>query len=168
MASGDNRPAAEDIDARDLVIGVIATRWNTEIVQRLTDGARRAIEHAGATRRDITVPGAFELPLAARSVIGSGTVDAVVVIGAVIRGETTHYELVADGCARGVMDVQLATGVPIGMGVLTVENEAQARARSQPAGGHNVGEEATQAAIEMAILTRREAGSREGREEPPG
>lgn len=159
MASGDNRPTAGDLDARDLVIGVIATRWNAEIVERLTDGAWRAIEQAGATGRDITVPGAFELPLAARAVIDSGTVDAVVVVGAVIRGETTHYELVADGCARGVMDVQLGTGMPIGMGVLTVENEAQARARSQAAGGHNVGEEATQAAIEMAVLTRRESST---------
>ena len=159
MASGDNRPTAEDIDAHDLVIAVIATRWNAEIVERLTDGAWRAIEHAGATGRDITVPGAFELPLAARAVSDSGTVDAVVVIGAVIRGETTHYELVADGCARGVMDVQLGSGIPIGMGVLTVENEAQALARSQAAGGHNVGEEATHAAIEMAILTRRESAA---------
>lgn len=103
------------------------------------------------------MPGAFELPFAARAVIASGTVDAIVVLGVVIRGETTHYELVADGCARGVMDVQLATGVPIGMGVLTVENETQALARSELPGGHNVGEEATLAAIEMAILARREA-----------
>jgi len=122
------------------------------------------VVHAGSdvvgdTRRDITVPGAFELPLAARAVIESGTVDAVVAIGAVIRGETTHYELVAEGCARGIMNVQLTSGVPIGMGVLTVEDQTQALARSQPAGGHNVGEEATQAAIEMVILTRREAAS---------
>lgn len=165
MAGGDNRPTVEVLDARDLIIGVISTRWNTEIVERLTHGAWRAIEQAGATRRDITVPGAFELPLAARAVIESGTVDAVVVIGAVIRGETTHYELVADGCARGIMDVQLNSGVPIGMGVLTVENKTQALARSQPTDGHNVGEEATQAAIEMAILTRREAFPQQ--EQPP-
>lgn len=162
MASADNRPTGGQLDAGDLVIGVISTRWNTEIVERLTLGAWRAIEQAGATRRDITVPGAFELPFAARAVIESGTVDAVVVIGAVIRGETTHYELVADGCARGIMDVQLTSGVPIGMGVLTVEDRAQALARSQPADGHNVGEEATHAAIEMAILTRQEASSPQG------
>jgi 6,7-dimethyl-8-ribityllumazine synthase len=156
MASGEHRPAAEQLDARDLTIGVISARWNAEIVNRLSHGAQRAIEATGAKRRDVTVPGAFELPFAARAVIGSGTVDAVVVLGAVIRGETTHYELVAEGCARGVMDVQLASGVPIGMGVLTVENEAQALARSELAGGHNVGEEATLAAIQMAILSRHE------------
>ncbi len=160
MASGDQRPARpadEQLDARGLTVGVVATRWNTEIVQRLADGAGRAIEATGAARRDISVPGAFELPFAAQAVIASGTVDAVVVLGVVIRGETTHYELVADGCARGVMDVQLASGVPIGMGVLTVENESQALARSEPAGGHNVGEEATLAAIEMVLLVRRGA-----------
>jgi 6,7-dimethyl-8-ribityllumazine synthase len=157
MARASQRPALGDLDASTLVIGVISTRWNADIVQRLTDGAWRAIERAGASGRDVTVPGAFELPFAARAVIGSGTVDALVVVGAVIRGETTHYELVADACARGIMDVQLASGTPIGMGVLTVENESQALARSEPAGGHNVGEEATAAAIEMALLSRAEA-----------
>ena len=100
------------------------------------------------------MPGAFELPLAAKVLAESGTVDAIVVVGAVIRGETTHYELVAGECARGTMDVQLNTRVPIGMGVLTVENIAQAEARSQGPGGHNVGEEAAQAAAELAILWR--------------
>ena len=156
MASGDQRPAAEPLDVRGMVVGVIAARWNAAIVDRLLEGAYRAIEATGATHRDVAVPGAFELPFAARAVIESATVDAVVVLGVVIRGETTHYELVAEGCARGVMDIQLATGVPIGMGVLTVENEAQALARSEPAGGHNVGEEATLAAIEMALISRRE------------
>jgi 6,7-dimethyl-8-ribityllumazine synthase len=103
------------------------------------------------------VPGAFELPFAAQSVISSGTVDALVVLGAVIRGETTHYELVSEGCATGIMQVQISTGIPIGMGVLTVEDDAQALARSEPAGGHNVGEEATSAAIEMALLAAEEA-----------
>lgn len=163
MASGQHRPTAEQLDAGDLVIGVISARWNAEIVERLTHGAWRAIEQAGAIRRDVMVPGAFELPFAARAVIESGTVDAVVVVGAVIRGETTHYELVADGCARGIMDVQLTSGIPIGMGVLTVENETQALARSEPAGGHNVGEEATLAAIEMALLSRHEASTLRGR-----
>ncbi len=157
MTRGDRRPKSEHADAHDLAVAVISARWNPEIVERLTHGAWRAIEDAGATRRDLVVPGAFELPFAARAVIESGTIDAVVVVGAVIRGETTHYELVADGCARGIMDVQLGTGVPVGMGVLTVENETQALARSEPAGGHNVGEEAARAAIEMAILSRREA-----------
>ena len=157
MTSKEHGPAAEQIDGSGLVVGVISTRWNAHIVERLVEGARRAADEAGSTLRHLTAPGAFELPFAAKSMIESGTVDAVVVVGAVIRGETTHYELVADGCARGVMDVQLSSGVPIGMGVLTVENEAQAFARSEPGGGHNVGEDATRAAIEMALLARSES-----------
>ncbi len=156
MARTEHRGDIAALDARGLVIGVIASRWNAAIVDRLALGAYRTLDATGARWRDISVPGAFELPLAARAVIESGTVDAVVVLGVVIRGETTHYELVASGCARGVMDVQLATGVPIGMGVLTVENESQALARSESQGGHNVGEEATAAAIEMALLASSE------------
>lgn len=155
MASGENRPSAEAPDARHLTVGVISTRWNTEIVERLVAGAQRAIAATGAASVSDVVPGAFELPFAARALIRSGRVDAVVVVGAVIRGETTHYELVSEGCAQGVMQIQLETGVPIGLGVVTVENEAQAMARSEPAGGHNVGEEATLAAIEMALLSAR-------------
>ena len=98
------------------------------------------------------MPGAYELPLAAQLLARSGTVDGIVVIGAVIRGETTHYELVAGECGRAIMDVQLATDTPIGMGVLTVENEAQAKARSEGEGGHNVGEEAATVAVELAVL----------------
>lgn len=157
MAEPGKRPSSEQLDARALTIGVISTRWNSHIVDRLAAGALRAIEATGSGHRHITVPGAFELPMAARAVIASGTVDAVVVLGAVVRGETTHYELVANGCANGIMEVQLASGIPIGMGVLTVENEQQALARSEPAGGHNVGEDATRAAIEMAILSGQEA-----------
>ena len=157
MASKEHGPRNTPIDGSGLVVGVISTEWNAHIIERLLGGVERVVNSAGSSARHLTVPGAFELPFAARSMIGSGTVDAVVVVGAVIRGETTHYELVADGCARGVMDVQLTTGVPIGMGVLTVENEAQALARSEPDGGHNVGEDATRAAIEMALIARDEA-----------
>lgn len=155
MASGDHRPDIEHRDAQHLVVGVIRTQWNTEIVDRLVEGAQRAIEASGAASISVTVPGAFELPFAARALITSGKVNAVVVLGAVVRGETTHYEIVSEGCAQGVMQVQLSTGVPIGMGVLTVENEDQALARSQPEGGHNVGEEATLAAIDMTLLAER-------------
>ena len=103
----------------------------------------------------VEVAGAFELPFACRSVAQSGRVDALIAIGAVIRGETTHYELVSEECARGLQDVQLATGVPIGFGVLATENLDQARARSEPAGGHNVGADAAAVAVEMARLVER-------------
>jgi 6,7-dimethyl-8-ribityllumazine synthase len=152
VATGDHRPTVGTLDAGHLTIGVISTRWNEAIVDRLRDGAERALRATGADSHAVSVPGAFELPMAAKIVIESGRVDAIVVLGAVIRGETTHDEIVSEGCARGVMDVQLATGVPIGLGVVTTENEDQAMARSEPAGGHNVGEEATIAAIEMALL----------------
>ena len=154
MASGEQRATVGPLDARGLTVGVVATRWNEAIVERLREGARRALEATGASSRSVSVPGAFELPFAAQTVIATGAVDAVVVLGAVIRGETTHYELVSQGCAEGAMQVQLGTGVPIGFGVVTVENEEQALARSEPAGGHNVGEEATLVAIEMALLCR--------------
>lgn len=102
-----------------------------------------------------SVPGCFEIPLAAKVISESRTVDGIVCVGAVIRGETTHYEIVSEECARGVQRVQLDTGVPVAFGVVTVENEAQALARSEGPGGHNVGEEAALVAVEMAVLVSR-------------
>jgi 6,7-dimethyl-8-ribityllumazine synthase len=156
MASGAHR--AEPLQATDgarLRVGVITARWNGAIVDRLAAGAARALTEVGATAVFATVPGSFELPYAAKVLATSGEVDAIVVLGTVIRGETTHYELVSEGCAQGVMRVQIDTGVPIGFGVVTVENEAQALARSEGPGGHNVGEEAAHAAVEMARLRER-------------
>jgi 6,7-dimethyl-8-ribityllumazine synthase len=138
--------------ADGLVVGVVSARWNADIVEQLTDGACRAIVAAGATPLKVTAPGAFELPFAASVLARSGRVDAIVVVGCVIRGETTHYELVSEGCAQGVMRVQLDTGVPIGLGIATVENRPQAVARSGGPGEHNVGEDAARAALEMAVM----------------
>ena len=144
---------AVDIDGSHLRVAIIGTRWNSELVSRLTDGAKRGLVSFGVTSiTESSVPGAFELPYAANVIARSGRVDGIIVVGAVIRGETTHYELVAGECGRGIQDVQLKTQVPIGFGVLTVENEAQAIARSEGAGGHNVGEEAAAVAVEMAVL----------------
>ncbi len=154
MAGPAARPALPDgLDASGLVVGIVAARWNADIVERLSAGARRAVDAVGARAREISAPGAFELPFAAR--VLAPHVDAVVVLGAVIRGETTHYELVSENCASGVMRVQLDTGVPIGFGVLAVDYRRQAFARSEGPGGHNVGEEATLAAVEMALTARR-------------
>lgn len=137
-------------------IGLVRARWNQEIVDRLADGVQRGLD-AMKVRNvvEAAVPGCFEIPLAARLLARSGEVDAVVCIGVVIRGETTHYELVAGECGRGIQDVQLSTGVPALFGVLTVENEAQAMARSEGPGGHNVGEEAALGAVEMARLCQK-------------
>ena len=156
MASGDERSEVpEGTSGAGLRIGVVRARWNAAIVGRLAEGVTRGLDGLGVTDRvDVTVPGSFEIPMAAKLLAASGTVDAVVCIGAVVRGETTHYEIVSGECARGVQQAQLDTGVPILFGVLTVENDAQAEARSQGPGGHNVGREAAEGAVEMALLAR--------------
>jgi 6,7-dimethyl-8-ribityllumazine synthase len=162
MASGDERAdVPEGLSGADLRIGVVRARWNPGIVDQLAEGVARGLDALGVMERvECSVPGSFEIPMAAKLLAHSGTVDAIVCIGAVIRGETTHYELVSGECARGVQQAQLDTGIPILFGVLTVENHAQAEARSQPAGGHNVGQEAAEGAVEMARLARRLAPAR--------
>lgn len=155
-AASPNR-AQPSLDGRGLRIAVVCGRFNDLVTTRLLDGVRRGLSSCGVADGDVTVawvPGAFELPLAARAHAESGAHDAVIVLGAVIRGETTHYEIVSSECARGVQDVQLATGVPVMFGVLTVENLEQAEARSEAAGGHNVGEECALGAVEMVGLIR--------------
>mgnify|MGYP001820845303 CR=1 FL=1 len=156
MASGDERAQVpEGLDGSGLRVAVVRARWNAEIVDRLAAGVGRGLADLGVTEVEtIEVPGCFEIPFGCKVLAESGRVDAVVCIGAVLRGETTHYELVSEGVAKGVQDVQLATGVPIAFGVLTVESADQAHARSQDAGGHNEGEEAAQVAVEMASLQR--------------
>ena len=156
MASGDLRAGHPGVEAgKGLRVGIVRARWNSAIVERLRDGARRGLTGTGVLEADIVevaVPGSFEVPFGARVLATSGRVDAVVCLGMVMRGETSHYDLVAGECAAGVQQVQLTTGVPVGFGVLTVENEDQALARSEGPGGHNVGEEAAWVAVEMAGL----------------
>ncbi len=156
MATGDERATVPDgLSGEGLRIGVIQARWNRVIVGRLADGVDRGLrQHGVTTVIQHSVPGSFEIPMAAKLLAETGRVDAIVCIGAVIRGETTHYELVSEACGTGVLRAQLDTGVPILFGVLTVENEAQALARSEGPGGHNVGEEAALGAIEMARLAQ--------------
>jgi len=159
MGTTDDRAVAPaDLDGTGLRIGLVRSRWNAEIVERLCAGVERGLLHLGIPFDDIvveTVPGSFEIPMAASILARSGEVDAIVTVGAVIRGETTHYELVSEGAAQGIQQVQLTTGVPVAFGLLTVENRDQALARSQPPGGHNVGEEAAIVAVEMARLAAR-------------
>lgn len=159
MASGESRGAApEDLDGTGLRIGLVRSRWNADIVERLCAGVERGLLHLGIPFDDIvieTVPGSFEIPMGASVLARSGEVDAIVTIGAVVRGETTHYELVSEGAAHGVQQVQLSTGVPVAFGLVTVENHDQALARSEGPGGHNVGEEAAFVAVEMARLAER-------------
>ncbi len=154
MAEKDVGTSA-DLDGSGLRVALIRTRWNPEVIDRLAAGVDRALAECGiADHHVVEVPGAFEIPFAARTLAASGRVDAIVAIGAVIRGETTHYDLVSEECARGLQDVQLSTGIPTGFGVLATENLEQALARSEGADGHNVGADAARVAVEMAILAR--------------
>lgn len=151
-----DRRETPDLDGTGLRLAVVASRFNDQVTWRLLDGVRREFATLGVTEwGEHWVPGAFELPFAAKTVARSGTVDAIVCVGCVIRGETTHYEEVAGQCASGIQQAQLETGVPIAFGVLTTEDLDQALARSEGEGGHNVGVDAAQVAVEMARLVRR-------------
>lgn len=144
-------------DGRGLRIGIAASRFNGAITTRLLKGALDALKEGGVERADITLawaPGAFELPLLARFLVTDSRVDAVVTLGAVVRGDTGHYEVVSGECARGVQAVQLRTGVPVVFGVLTVNTVDQALERSLP-DQTNKGREAALTAIEMATLLGR-------------
>jgi len=146
------------LDGAGLRIAIVCGRFNDHITVRLLDGVTRGLAAAKVNPAAVTtvwVPGAFEVPLAAKAFAESGKVEAVIGLGCVIRGETTHYETVAGECAAGIQRAQLATGVPIVFGVLTTENLDQALARSEADGGHNVGEEGAATAVEMALLLRR-------------
>jgi 6,7-dimethyl-8-ribityllumazine synthase len=127
-------------------------RFYEELAERLVGGARAVLEEAGAEEIDVfDVPGAFELPLAARYAAESGRYAGVVCLGAVIRGETSHYDHVCAEAARGIQEVQLRTGVPCGFGVLTCETMEQALARSGGAKRHQ-GRDAAHAVLEMASV----------------
>jgi 6,7-dimethyl-8-ribityllumazine synthase len=136
---------------------VVAARFNPLIVRSLVDGALDGLRRHGVTDDDITVvwvPGSFEAPLAAKRLAASGRYAAVICVGAVIRGETDHYDYVAGQAAAGVAQAALATGVPVIFGVLTCDTLEQAINRAGGKGG-NKGFEAALAAIEMANLLRR-------------
>ena len=136
--------------------GIACSRFNGSITWRLLEGALTGLDDCGVDRGDVKVawaPGAFELPLLARALATHGAVDAVICLGAVIRGETGHYDVVAAQCAAGIQQVQLDTGVPVAFGVLTTDTVDQALDRSAP-GPSNKGREAALTAIEMFRLVR--------------
>jgi 6,7-dimethyl-8-ribityllumazine synthase len=140
--------------AREMSVLVLAARFNDFVVDRLLDGALDAWERHGGLPSKVTlarVPGAYELPLAAKRFAASGRYDCVVALGCVIRGDTPHFEYVAGEAARGISQAALDTGVPVAFGVLTVETPAQAEERADPA-RMNKGGEAMETALEMALL----------------
>jgi 6,7-dimethyl-8-ribityllumazine synthase len=131
-------------------VGVVVSRFNAALGDRLLAGALRALSEAGVAERDIivvTVPGALETPLALQRLAQAADCDALVALGAVVRGETYHFEIVANESAAGVASVQLEFGIPVGNGILTTDNEDQANARANAKGF-----EAAQAALELANL----------------
>jgi 6,7-dimethyl-8-ribityllumazine synthase len=129
-------------------VGIVASRFNEELVSKLLERARKAAEKLGAQSTVVSVPGALEIPSALQWLAQTGRFDALVAIGCVIRGDTYHFEVVANESARGVMDVALQCGLPIANGILTTNDEAQAEARLDK------GAEAVRVAIEMAKLRK--------------
>ncbi|MEA2516717.1 MAG: 6,7-dimethyl-8-ribityllumazine synthase [Actinomycetota bacterium] len=141
-------------EAKHLRVAIVASRFNEAIVERLVEGALECLKQHGVSDEytaTVWVPGAFELPVTAKRVASSGEFDAVVCVGAVIRGDTPHFDYVAGEAARGITDASMETGVPITLGVLTTDTMEQAEDRAGGPVG-NKGFESALAAIEMANL----------------
>src|SRR6266508_5777033 len=145
------------LDATSMRLAIVAARFNGDVTKLLLDGAVDALRGFGLDTDSVSVvwiPGAFEIPLVAKRLAESGEVDAVICLGAVIRGDTPHFEFVAGECAAGLRQAALETGVPLAFGVLTTDDRDQALARAGGAEG-NKGAEAAATAVEVAGLLRR-------------
>lgn len=146
-----------DLSAAGMKFGIVVARWNSVITDRLLQGSLDALRRSGAATPDVTivrVPGAWEIPSAARALAESGSVDAIITLGVLLRGETAHYEAIYNEVARGIGQSQQETGVPHAFGVLTCETLEQALDRAGLKAG-NKGFEAAIAAIEMVSITRK-------------
>ena len=144
------------LDARGMKFAVIASRFNSAVTELLLEGALDGLKAHGAEEKDILivrVPGAFEIPLAAKQLAAGGQYDAIICLGAVIRGDTPHFEYIAEAVTRGIGAIVLEHRLPVSFGVLTTNNIEQAMARAG-AKGENKGFEAALTAIEMAGLNR--------------
>ncbi len=149
MTQSEFRPIEAGAEGAGLRVGIAVSRFNDQICARLLEGAQGELARLGVRSADVTVTrvaGALEIPLALQWMAQSGKFDALVAIGAVVRGETYHFEVVANESARGLMDVALEFGIPVANGILTTDDEAQALARADK------GAEAVRVAIEMARL----------------
>ena len=154
MARTDPAPHAPRLDNPDVRFGLLVAGFHRAIAERLVAGARARLAESGlpdGRLDEVWVPGAYELPLAARTLARTGRYAAILSVGAVIRGETPHFGYVCDAAASGLLRVSLDTGVPCAFGVLTCDTKEQADARSGGAVG-NKGEEAADAAVAMANL----------------
>jgi 6,7-dimethyl-8-ribityllumazine synthase len=145
-----------DMIVRGARFGLLVARWNSFVVESLLEGAIDALVRHGAAQSDlqiVRVPGAFEMPIAAQKMAASGNYDAIIALGAVIRGGTPHFEYVAGEATKGMAQVSLQTGVPLTFGLLTVDSIDQAIERSGTKAG-NKGAEAAMSAIEMVNLLK--------------
>lgn len=141
---------AQDLNGQSLTVGVVMSRFNPEACEGLLSACVGELQRLGVDAQDIeiaTVPGALEIPLVLQTMAQTGRFDALIALGAVIRGETYHFEVVSNDSCRAVMEVQLDTGIPVANGILTCEDDDQALARMR-----QKGEDCAQAAIEMANL----------------
>ena len=149
--SGSGAPRAHDLDAEGLRVAIVASSWHEQVMDGLIGGATTACTRAGAVSVLYRVPGTFELPLAAQVAARAGF-DAVVALGVVIRGGTPHFEYVCQAATSGLTRVALDTGVPVGFGVLTCDDEAQAMDRAGlPGSREDKGTEAAEAALSLAV-----------------
>ena len=151
-------------DARGKKFAIIVAEFYDDLAAQLEDGARRGLRDCGVAddaTSMVRVPGCFEIPLASSRLIEEDRLDGMVALGVVIRGDTPHFDYVAGECARGIMTVQLDTGIPIGFGILTTENRAQAEERADPARGDK-GYEAAIAAATVALIGPKRSNVRVG------
>ena len=150
------QPSGPSLDASPFRFAVIVSRFNEPITASLRSSAVDALSRAGAANVEVfDVPGAYEIPQAARAAAETGRFDAIVCVGCVIRGETPHFDYISSAVAHGVMTAAGDTGVPMAFGVLTTDTPEQASARAREGADDNKGREAALAAIEMAALYRR-------------
>lgn len=174
MTRVESQSSHENLRAEGLRFGIVASEFNSSITGKLLQGARDALRSARAVEEQIEilrVPGSFEIPLAAKKLAATGRVNAIIAIGCVIRGETSHYEYICSEVARGVQLAQMDTGVPVIFCVLTCDTLEQAITRSGgPKGADegNKGYEAGIAAVEMAILSKKLNASNNSRNEKRG
>lgn len=148
--------APNTVSAGTYRVAIATARFNHRVTDMMLSGCRQALTDAGVDPDNVTViavPGAWELPLACDQLARSGRFDAVIALGAVIRGETAHFDFISAECARGLQQVSLATRVPVAFGVLTAETGEQALERADPA-RKNKGREAALAALDMITLAR--------------
>ena len=152
MANNETYTYSPNLSGAGLRIGIVVGRFNKDVGDGLLTACTAELVKLGVQRADmtiVTVPGALEIPLALQKLAGTGKFDALIALGAVIRGETYHFEVVSNESANGVISVQLDTGIPVANGILTTDNDQQAAARMQEKGAH-----CARVAIEIANLLK--------------